>query len=125
MTKKRVLVLGGDGYIGWPVAMKLSRAGHEVTVCDNFNKRKWELEIGVKPLLQIPILQERVKQWGKSTGNPIELKIGDLTNQRFVYELFESKPDIIIHGADQPSAPFSIACNAEPLTIGRSSPGNS
>lgn len=108
MAKKRVLVLGGDGYIGWPVAMKLSKAGYDVYICDNFNKRRWELEIGVKPLLQIPILQDRVKIWEKVTGSPINLIVGDLTNQRFVYDLFEIKPDVIVHGADQPSAPFSM-----------------
>lgn len=106
--KKKVLILGGDGYIGWPTAMKLSRAGHDVTICDNFNKRKWELEIGVKPLVQLPILQDRIQYWEKCTGYSINLVVGDLTNQRFVYDLFEWKPDVIVHCADQPSAPFSM-----------------
>ena len=45
----RILILGGDGYLGWPTAMQLSATGHEVTVADNFAKRKWELEEGVAP----------------------------------------------------------------------------
>ena len=53
----RVLVLGGDGYLGWPTAMHFSNAGHEVAVVDNFAKRQRELEEGIAPLLPISTLQ--------------------------------------------------------------------
>jgi len=106
--KKKILLFGGDGYLGWPIAMYLANKGHSVTICDNFNKRKWELEIGVKPLIPISTLHERVSLWNKNQKESIFLKIGDVTNQRFVYDLFSTKPDVIIHGADQPSSPFSM-----------------
>ena len=51
---QRILVLGGDGYLGWPTAMAFSRAGHRVAVVDNFAKRQWELELGVRPLFPVP-----------------------------------------------------------------------
>ena len=53
---QRILVLGGDGYLGWPTAMALSQAGHRVAVVDSFVKRQWELDLGVGPLFPIPTL---------------------------------------------------------------------
>ena len=58
---ERILILGGDGYLGWPTAMAFSRAGKRVAVVDNFAKRQWELELGVRPLFPIPTLHERIR----------------------------------------------------------------
>ena len=46
----KVLILGGDGYLGWPTAMYLSRKGHDVAVLDNYIKRFWESQAEVEPL---------------------------------------------------------------------------
>jgi UDP-sulfoquinovose synthase len=81
---QRILVLGGDGYLGWPTAMAFSRAGHRVAVVDNFAKRQWELELGVRPLFTVPTLHERVRAWREVTENDIELFVGDLTDYAFV-----------------------------------------
>ena len=105
----RVLVLGGDGYLGWPTAMHFSSAGDEVWVADNFAKRQWELEEGVEPIAPVPTLHRRVRRWKELTGKTIELRVGDLTNHRFVYNLFQAaQPEVIIHYAEQPSAPYSM-----------------
>ena len=64
----RVLILGGDGYLGWPTGMYLSQRGHDVALLDNFAKRQWEAEIGVEPLLPIRKLDERVRAWHEVTG---------------------------------------------------------
>ena len=56
-----ILILGGDGYLGWPTSMHFSKMGHRVTIVDNFSKRKIELEMGVSPLNEVLTLQERVK----------------------------------------------------------------
>lgn len=88
--------------------MHLANSGHSVLICDNFNKRKWELEIGVKPLYSVPTLHERVESWNRMNDNPIEITIGDITNQRFVYDTFSWIPDVVINCADQPSSPFSM-----------------
>jgi len=64
---QRILILGGDGYLGWPTAMALSRAGHDVHLVDNFAKRQWEQEIGVRPLFGIPTLHERIRAWREVT----------------------------------------------------------
>ena len=105
----RILILGGDGYLGWPTAMYLSSKGHDVTVVDNFAKRQWELEEGIEPLLAIPPLHRRVRLWNETTGGSIALKVGDLCNYRFTYQILEEvKPDAIVHYAEQPSAPYSM-----------------
>ncbi len=106
----RVMILGGDGYLGWPTAMYLSNKGHDVAVVDNMLKHYWEAEIGVEPLAQIRPLHVRVKRWKELTGKTIQTYVGDIAeNHRFVYKfLDEFKPDALVHYAEQPSAPFSM-----------------
>ncbi len=105
----RVLILGGDGYLGWPTAMHFSNAGHEVGVVDNFAKRQWELEEGIAPLLPISTLHRRVACWREATGKTIGLHVGDLCNHRFIDQVIDQfHPDAIVHYAEQPSAPYSM-----------------
>ena len=78
----RILILGGDGYLGWPTAMSLSAKGHEIGVVDNFMKRACELEIGVEPLIPVPSLFRRIEVWRACTGHQIEAFIWDLRCQR-------------------------------------------
>jgi UDP-sulfoquinovose synthase len=105
----KIIVLGADGYLGWPTSMHFSALGDEVYAVDNFNKRKWELEEGIEPLWSVPTLHKRVERWKEVSGKQIHLRVGDLCNHRFVYKLLEEvKPDAIIHYAEQPSAPYSM-----------------
>jgi UDP-sulfoquinovose synthase len=105
----RVLILGGDGYLGWPTAMHFSARGDQVMVVDNFAKRRWELEDGIDPLVPVPSLHRRIKLWREVSGKEIELRVGDLLNHRFVYKLFDDfKPEAIVHYGEQPSAPYSM-----------------
>jgi UDP-sulfoquinovose synthase len=107
----RVIVLGGDGYLGWPTAMHFSQLGHEVMVVDNLAKRQWEAEVDAAPLQPLPTLRHRVRTWQSVTGKDIVVRIGDIAeNVRFVYDTFaEFQPEAIIHYAEQPSAPYSMA----------------
>lgn len=105
----RILILGGDGYLGWPTAMYLSSRGHEVAVLDNFAKRRWELELNVEPLMPIHTLQDRVEFWREITGREIELFVGDLRNYGTTESVLASyRPDAIVHYGEQPSAPYSM-----------------
>jgi len=61
----KILVIGADGYLGWPTAMRLSSKGHKVFGIDNFSKRKIEHENGIKPLFKIETMQSRVNLWNK------------------------------------------------------------
>ena len=105
----RILVLGGDGYLGWPTAMYLSARGHDVGVVDNFAKRRWEMELNVEPLMPIRTLHDRVKAWYELTGKRIELFVGDLRSYELVRQAFEAfGPEAIVHYGEQPSAPYSM-----------------
>lgn len=110
--RARVLILGGDGYLGWPTAMYFSRKGYDVAVADNFVKRQWEAEVEAEPLIAIPSLQQRIRFWHAASGKTIRMYVGDLVRERFVSRLFEEfKPDVVVHYGEQPSAPFSMIGN--------------
>ena len=64
----RILVLGGDGYLGWPTALHLSRSGDDVAVADNFARRSYDLEMGVDSLVPIASLHRRVERWEEISG---------------------------------------------------------
>jgi len=64
----RILVLGGDGYLGWPTALHLSQRGHEVAVLDNFSRRLWDHELGAESLTPIETLQQRIAVWRQTDG---------------------------------------------------------
>jgi len=105
----RILVLGGDGYLGWPTGMYLSQRGHEVALLDNFGKRQWEAKLGAEPLLPIRTLEERANAWREVTGKKLPIFVGDLQEYDFVHETLESfRPDAIVHYGEQPSAPYSM-----------------
>ncbi|PZX14350.1 UDP-sulfoquinovose synthase [Palleronia aestuarii] len=105
----RILILGGDGYIGWPTAMKLSAAGHEVWVADNYLRRRLMREIDCDALVPVPNLHERARLWQAASGHEVAVRIGDLDAWDFIDALFaEARPDTIIHYAEQPSAPYSM-----------------
>ena len=115
----RVLILGGDGYLGWPAAMHFSAKGHEVAVVDNYLRRKLASETDNDTLYSTPDLHERVKVWHECSGNNIAVYIGDLCDWEFVNTVFaEYQADTIIHFAEQPSAPYSMLnADAARLTI--------
>ena len=106
----KILILGGDGYLGWPTSMHLANEGHEVYSIDNLSKRKIASEHGVEPLNIIKPFNERVKIWNKNQKNKIKHMISDLLNYKVLCEILkEFKPETIIHYAEQPSAPYSMA----------------
>lgn len=105
----RILILGGDGYLGWATAMHFSKRGHEVAVVDNFLRRRLHMERGTDSLTPIHSLQERVRVWGELTGKHIAMYVGDLQNWQFVEHVFkEFRPETIVHYGQIPSAPYSM-----------------
>ena len=104
----RILVLGGDGYLGWPTALHLS-VDHDVVVADNLARRTYDEELGVTSLVPIATLERRVSVWRNVSGREIPVFVGDLTDPGFTRELIgDVRPDTIIHFAEQRSAPYSM-----------------
>jgi UDP-sulfoquinovose synthase len=105
----RILVLGGDGYLGWPTAMHLANRGHEVTVVDNFVRRLWDHELGASSLIPILSLQDRISLWAEVSGKPIGMEVGDITNMGFIESIVKKiEPEAIVHYGEHRSAPFSM-----------------
>ncbi len=105
----RILVLGGDGYLGWPTALHLSQCGHEVAVADNFVRRQYDFELGVESLVPIETLQTRASVWREVSGKELGVYVGDLTDADFTYDMVrEFRPDAVVHFAEQRAAPYSM-----------------
>ncbi len=105
----RVLVLGADGYLGWPTALHLSARGFDVGVADNFVRRLWDQELGVDSLVPITGFHERIRAWKDVSGKTLEPFVGDLNNYPFVADMLARfRPDAIVHFAEQRSAPYSM-----------------
>ncbi|MGB0712492.1 MAG: NAD-dependent epimerase/dehydratase family protein, partial [Gammaproteobacteria bacterium] len=105
----RILILGGDGYLGWPTAMYFSAQGHEVFVADNYMRRDLARNIDADPLFAVPNLDQRAMLWKESSGRDITVWVGDLADWEFHQRVVrDSAPEVVIHYAEQPSAPFSM-----------------
>jgi UDP-sulfoquinovose synthase len=105
----RILVLGGDGYLGWPTALHLSDAGAEVGVVDNYLRRRYDDEMGVESLVPIEPLEVRTDAWHALTGKRIDTYIGDLVDAEFLFDVLRRfRPDTVVHFAEQRSAPYSM-----------------
>jgi UDP-sulfoquinovose synthase len=105
----RILILGGDGYLGWPTALRFSARGHEVSVVDNFSRRRWHTEHGTASLTPIRDLDERIAAWRETSGNVIRSYVGAVEDGDFLDEVVaETAPEAVVHYGQQASAPFSM-----------------
>ena len=105
----RILVLGGDGYCGWPTALHLSNRGHEIAVVDSFVRRSWDHELGAQTLTPILPLSDRLRIWRRLTGKEIESFVGDILDYEFLAQVMKDfAPEAVVHFAEQRSAPYSM-----------------
>ena len=106
----KVIVLGGDGFCGWPTALHLSSRGHEVIIVDNLSRREIDIELEVESLTPIRPLGERLRTWKELTGKEIRFcnfTVGE--NYVQLLNLFQDEaPDAVIHFAEQRAAPYSM-----------------
>jgi UDP-sulfoquinovose synthase len=110
----RVLVLGGDGFCGWPTSLYLSDKGHDVTILDNLSRRKIDIELEVESLTPIRPIGERLRAWTEVSGRTIGFVNLDIATEydRLVDVLLETRPDAIVHFAEQRAAPYSMRTSA-------------
>ena len=106
----KVIILGGDGFCGWPNALHLSNRGHDVILVDNLSRRKIDLELEVDSLTPIRPIGERIRVWKELTGKDIQFHnftVG-VHYHRLLTLIKDEKPDAIIHFAEQRAAPYSM-----------------
>lgn len=108
--KKRVLVLGGDGFCGWPTSLYLSELGHDVIIVDNLSRRKIDLELECDSLTPIQSMSERVSAWRSVSGRDIRFVMLNVAEEydRLLDLMVREKPDAIVHFAEQRAAPYSM-----------------
>ena len=105
----RVLILGGDGYLGWPTAMHFAARGHQVHTIDNYLRRTIARQTRSEALMPNPNLPDRVSIFKSVSGNEIGVTIGDVTDYRVLSSVFRDfEPEAVIHYAEQPSGPYSM-----------------
>lgn len=105
-----IVVLGGDGFCGWPTALHLSDQGHDVTIVDNLSRRKIDVELETASLTPVASMGERLAAWKELTGRTIKLEtftIGE-NYHRLLTLIKEERPDAIVHFAEQRAAPYSM-----------------
>jgi UDP-sulfoquinovose synthase len=109
----RIIVLGADGYLGWPTALHLSAQGHDVVAVDNLVRRRWDRRCGTHSLVPIASMERRVARWDDLTGHVIDWRKLDLCDAGAVETLVrDTSPDAIVHFAEQRSAPYSMMSRA-------------
>jgi UDP-sulfoquinovose synthase len=104
------LILGGDGFCGWPTSLHLSACGHDVDIVDNFARRQADIELGAESLTPIRTLDERRAAWCEVTGREIGFHNVDVAHEpdRLLEVLLETRPDAVVHFAEQRAAPYSM-----------------
>ena len=110
----RVLVLGGDGFCGWPTALYLSDRGHDITIIDNLSRRKIDTDLEVESLTPIRPISERLRAWKEVSGKEINFVSLDLATEydRLAAVLRDLRPEAIVHFAEQRAAPYSMRSTA-------------
>ncbi|MEM7042237.1 MAG: NAD-dependent epimerase/dehydratase family protein [Pseudomonadota bacterium] len=106
----RVLVLGGDGFCGWPTALHLSNLGHEIKIVDNLSRRNIDNELEAYSLTPIRPMGERLAAWKEVSGRTIDFIRFDVAEHyhRLLTLLTEFEPDAVVHFAEQRAAPYSM-----------------
>ena len=106
----KILVIGGDGFCGWPTALHLSNLGHDVVIVDDLSRRKIDVELEVESLTPIRPISVRLKAWKEVSGRDIRFEMINVAKNyaRLLRLLERERPDAIVHFAEQRAAPYSM-----------------
>jgi UDP-sulfoquinovose synthase len=106
----KILVLGGDGFCGWPTSLHLSNTGHDVVIVDNLSRREIDVVLEAESLTPIAPMSTRLATWKKISGKKIQFEYLDIAQeyQSLVDILKKHRPDTIVHFAEQRAAPYSM-----------------
>jgi len=125
-VSQSVLVLGGDGFCGWPTALRLSQAGYDVTIVDNLSRRRIDEELGCESLTPIRPIEQRIETWERLRSRRIGFEPIDVSTQfsELLQLINEKKPAAIVHFAEQRAAPYSMkSAEHKRYTINNNVPG--
>ncbi|MDN5869634.1 MAG: NAD-dependent epimerase/dehydratase family protein [Nitrococcus sp.] len=108
--RMKVIVLGGDGFCGWPTVLHLSAKGHDVMIVDNLSRRNIDIELECDSLTPIRPMSERLRAWSQVSGKRIVFHNFDVAvNYQRMFDLInEWRPNAIVHFAEQRAAPYSM-----------------
>jgi UDP-sulfoquinovose synthase len=106
----KIIIIGGDGFCGWPTSLHLSKKGHDILILDNLSRRKIDIEINTRSFTNICSIQKRIQTWNSLNDSKIEFKLIDVAKDYHKLKTIiqEFNPDSIIHFAEQRSAPYSM-----------------
>lgn len=114
---KKIFVLGGDGFCGWPTSLHLSNKGYDIFIIDNLSRRKIDIDLQCDSLTPISAINDRLTTWKKLTGNEIRFIKLDIDKEYYKFKKLceEYKPIAIIHFAEQRAAPYSMKSETEKI----------
>lgn len=106
----KILILGGDGFCGWPTSLHLSARGHDILIVDNLSRRNIDNELEVSSLTPIRPIGERIRTWKELTGKDLQFHNFNVAENyhRLLTILSEWRPETVIHFAEQRAAPYSM-----------------
>jgi UDP-sulfoquinovose synthase len=107
----KVLVLGGDGFCGWPCAVNLADQGHDVLIVDNLSRRKIDIDLAVESLTPIATMPDRLRAWEQAGGKPMRFELPGHRPRipaAARSAAGRSSPDAVVHFAEQRAAPYSM-----------------
>lgn len=106
----KIVVLGGDGFCGWPTSLHLSALGHEVVIVDNLSRRNIDNELEAESLTPIQPMGKRIESWREVSGKEIEFFNFDVSQNyvRLLDLILKFQPDVVVHFAEQRAAPYSM-----------------
>ena len=107
---KNILIIGGDGFCGWPLSLRLSNRGHNIIIADNLSRRKIDIELGTNSLTNISSIYDRINTWKKIKNNNIEFYLIDVSKEydKLVEIIKKHNINVIIHLGEQRAAPYSM-----------------
>lgn len=106
----KIAILGGDGFCGWPTALHLSNAGHDVVIVDNLSRRRIDEELGADSLTPIASIEERLAAWKEVSGKDVAFQNIDVAQDydALLQLIVDEELEAIVHFAEQRAAPYSM-----------------
>jgi UDP-sulfoquinovose synthase len=114
MKSKKIIVLGGDGFCGWPTTLHLAAQGHDVVIVDNLSRRAIDSELSSSSLTPVASIKDRISAASEIVGNVSFRMLDIASDPRGLRALIaDIRPDVIVHFAEQRAAPYSMISDEE------------